>query len=346
MVILPRAGNWLRLLTTVAKDPAMLVWLDQGQSRKDHPNENFAREVMELFTLGEGHYTEKDVTEAARAMTGWTYDRRDQEFIERPRVHDSGVKTFLGKTGNFNGDDILALIVEQPQSARYITAKLWNYFAGESPSDELSPALVENFRKSGNDFKPFLKTMFCCREFYSDSIIRNQVKSPVQWLVGSVRVLERELPPPFVCFALTRNLGQDLFAPPNVKGWDGGLSWITTNNLLARYNEAALLVEGDTSVLKGLALGGPNGGAGGMGPNRLRNLRLRSVDVEKLLSADQRKDKTALVAALEQRLLQAKLRGKQEKALQDYLAAQTTLDDAAILGAIRLMMSTPEYQLT
>ena len=106
-------------------------------------------------------------------------------------------------------------------------------------------ALAEEFRKSGNDFKPLLKTMFRSEEFYADSVVRNQVKSPVQWLVGSVRVLERELPPPFVCFALTRNLGQDLFAPPNVKGWDGGLSWITTNNLLARYNEAALLVEGD-----------------------------------------------------------------------------------------------------
>jgi len=324
----------------------MLVWLDQGQSRKDHPNENFAREVMELFTLGEGHYTEKDVTEAARAMTGWAYDRRDQEFIERPRAHDTGVKTFLGKTGNFNGNDILAMIVAQPQSARYISAKLWNYFAGESPSDELLTALAADFRNSGNDFKPLLKTMFRSREFYADSVIRNQVKSPVQWLVGSVRVLERELPPPFVCFALTRNLGQDLFAPPNVKGWDGGLSWITTNNLLARYNEAALLVEGDPTVLKGMALGGPNGGAGGMGPNRLRNLRLRSVNVDRILTEEQRKDKAALVAALEKRLLQSKLRGKQEKAMQDYLDSQTTLDDTAILGAIRLMMSTPEYQLT
>ena len=340
------AGNWLKLLTAVAKDPAMLVWLDQGQSRKDHPNENFARDVLELFTLGEGHYTEKDVTEAARAMTGWSYDRRDQEFVERPRAHDSGEKTILGKTGNFNGNDILAMIVEQPQSARYITAKLWNYFAGENASDELLTALAAEFRKSGNDFKPLLKTIFQSQEFYADSVIRNEVKSPVQWLVGSVRVLERELPAPFICFALTRNLGQDLFAPPNVKGWDGGLSWITTNNLLARYNEAALLVEGDTKVLKGMALGGPNGGRAGMGPNQLRNFRLRQVDVEKILTEEQRKDKTALIATLEKRLLQSKLRGKQEKAMQEYLDGQTTLDDTAILGAIRLMMSTPEYQLT
>jgi uncharacterized protein (DUF1800 family) len=338
-------GNWLRLLSEMAKDPAMLVWLDQGQSRKDHPNENFAREVMELFTLGEGHYTEKDVTEAARAMTGWSYDRRDQEFIERPRAHDNGVKTFLGKSGNFNGEDILAMIVEQPQAARFITAKLWNYFAGEMPSEELSNALVEEFRKSGNEFKPVLRKMFMSQEFYSESVVRNQVKSPVQWLVGSVRMLERELPAPFICFALTRNLGQDLFAPPNVKGWDGGLSWITTNNLLARYNEAALLVEGDPTVLRGMALG-PKGGGNMMGPNRLRNTPLRKVEVERILTEEERKDKETLISALEKRLLQAKLTPKQEKAMRDYLNEQTTLDDPAILGAIRLMMSTPEYQLT
>ena len=339
-------GNWLELLTAVAKDPAMLIWLDQGQSRKDHPNENFAREVMELFTLGEGHYTEKDVTEAARAMTGWTYDRRSQEFFERPRIHDEGMKTVLGKTGNLNGDDVLALIVEQPQAARYITTKLWVFFAGQNPSDELVTALAEEFRKNKNDFKPLLKTMFRSREFYAESIIRNQVKSPVQWLIGSVRVLERDLPGPFVSFALTRNLGQDLFAPPNVKGWDGGLSWITTNNLLARYNEAALLVEGDPTVLRGMAFG-PNGGGGaGAARGQLRGFRFPAVNVEKILTDEQRSDKTKLVAALEKRLLQSKLRGKQERAMQDYLAKQTTLDDTAILGAIHLMMSTPEYQLT
>jgi uncharacterized protein (DUF1800 family) len=338
-------GNWLKLLVAVAKDPAMLLWLDQGQSRKDHPNENFAREVMELFTLGEGHYTEKDVTEAARAMTGWTYDRLDQEFIERPRIHDSGEKTFLGHTGYFNGDDVLGIIVKEPQAARYITAKLWNYFAGENPSDELLTALVAEFRRAGDNFKPLLATMFRCEEFYANSIIRNQVKSPVQWLVGSVRALERDLPAPVICLGLTRNLGQDLFAPPNVKGWDGGLSWITTNNLLARYNEAGLLAQGDTSVLRKMTFG-PNGGGNLMGPNRAQNLRLKTPDVSKILTEEQRKDKTKLVAALEQRLLQSKLRGKQEQALKEFLDAQATLDDTAVLGAIRLMMSTPEYQLT
>jgi uncharacterized protein (DUF1800 family) len=340
-------GNWLELLTTVGKDPAMLLWLDQAQSRKEHPNENFAREVMELFTLGEGHYTEKDVTEGARALTGWTYDRVDEEFDERPRLHDQGEKTFLGQTGNFNGDDVLRIIVEQPQAGKFITAKIWNFFAGEPPSEETLEALTGVFRDSGNDFKPVLKAMFRSEAFYSDSIVRNQVKSPVQWLVGSVRVLERDLPGPFICFGMTKNLGQDLFQPPNVKGWDGGLSWITTNNLLARYNEAAILVQGDVQLLRTMIAGAlPNANAAMAGQNRPRGIQLEHVDVERILTEAERSDKNKLVAALEKRLLQSKLRGKQEQTLRDYLDSQAELNDKVILDAVRLMMSTPEYQLT
>jgi uncharacterized protein (DUF1800 family) len=338
-------GNWLELLVEVAKDPAMLIWLDQAQSRKEHPNENFAREVMELFALGEGHYTEKDISEAARALTGWSYERPTQRFIERPFWHDRGTKTIFGKQGNFNGEDFLELVVAQPQAARFITAKLWNFFAGEPPSDEVVTALAATFRQSGNQFKPVLQAMFRSEEFYSASIIRNQVKSPVQWLVGSVRVLERELPPPLVCFGLTRNLGQDLFAPPNVKGWDGGLSWITTNNLLARYNEASTLVQGDMSgATAGMFPNNPN--AGMQIERRLRNMPIGKVDVTKLFTEAERRDKAALIPALEMRLLQARLKPKQEQTLRDFLDSKAELDDAAILAAIRLVMSTPEYQLT
>src|ERR1041385_2269342 len=139
-------GNWLDMLIEVAQDPAMLVWLDQAQSRKEHPNENFAREVMELFALGEGHYTEKDITEAARALTGWSYERPRQRFVARPMWHDRGEKTIFGQKGNFDGEDFLKLVVEQPQSARFITAKLWNFFAGEPPPEKVNEALAD--RKS------------------------------------------------------------------------------------------------------------------------------------------------------------------------------------------------------
>jgi Protein of unknown function (DUF1800) len=338
-------GNWLNLLTDVAKDPAMLVWLDQAQSRKEHPNENFAREVMELFTLGEGHYTEKDVTEAARALTGWSYDNRDEEFIERPRFRDDGEKTFLGRTGDLTGDDVLRQIVAQPQAARFISAKLWNFFAGSPASDELVTALAGRLRSSNMNFKPLLADIFYSEEFYSDSIIRNQVKSPVQWLVGSSRVLERDIPAPFISYGLTRSLGQDLFAPPNVKGWDGGLSWINTSNLLARYNYAAFLVDGDVSVLRGLDMGPRNGTGGMQQQRRLDNLRARTVDVSKLLTSEERTDKDKLLAALERRLIQGKLRDTQEKTLRDYLDSQPAIDNDVVLNTIRLMMSTPEYQL-
>ncbi|MBC8095550.1 MAG: DUF1800 domain-containing protein [Akkermansiaceae bacterium] len=338
-------GNWLQLLTEVGKDPAMLIWLDQAQSRKENPNENFAREVMELFALGEGHYTEKDITEAARALTGWSLNREAQMFANRPRIHDEGIKTVLGRTGNFNGEQVLEIIASQPQSAIFITARLWNFFAGEMPSKELNTALASEFRRGGNNFKPLLRTMFLSREFYDPSIIRLQIKSPVQWLVSTVKMLECELPPPLVSTSLIRGLGQDLFAPPNVKGWDGGAAWITTNTLLARYNQAALLAEGDVSVLSGLA-GGKKPAMEKRIQNRLQKMRAGGVKVEKILTPEERADKDTLLAALEKRLLQTRLKGRQEETLREYLAAKGELDESEIRGAIRLIMSTPEYQLT
>ncbi len=324
-------GRWEELLIEAGKDPAMLIWLDQARSRKEHPNENFAREVMELFALGEGHYTEKDITEGARALTGWAYDGVAQEFVERPNWHDRGVKMILGKSGNFNGEEFLGLVIAQPQAARFITGKLWNYFAGAPPSASLNAALAETFRQAGNHFRPLLRTLFLSEEFYAPDVVRAQVKSPVQWLVGSVRVLERPLPPPPTCYALTRNLGQDLFAPPNVKGWDGGLSWITTNNLLSRYNEAATLVQGARAARE---------------PDRGRAARwLGGVEPERLFTEAERQNGAALSEALQRRLLQGRLRPKNEAVLLEFIGLGKP-DEARILAAIRLVMSTPEYQLT
>ena len=340
-------GNWLELLTEAGKDPAMLVWLDQAQSRKEHPNENYAREVMELFSLGQGHYTEKDITEAARALTGWSLEPNAQKFIYRPFFHDNGEKTILGKTGNMDGDDFIHQIIAQPQSAIFITGKIWNFFAGEMPSPELNSDLADFFRQSGNNIKPLMRVIFSLEDFYSPQVVRNEVKSPVQWLVGSCRMLQCELPPPLISTNLLRGLGQDLFAPPNVKGWDGGLAWITTNNLLARYNQAALLAEGDMSVTETLATG-PNKNPARVKQiqRRMRNMRVGGVDVQKILTEQERSDKEALIAALEKRLLQGNLSQKQEVALRDYLNGQATLDDSNIRDAIRLVMCTPEYQVT
>jgi len=340
-------GNWQELLTFAGKDPAMLIWLDQAQSRRPHANENFSREVMELFSLGIGNYNETDVTEGARALTGWSLDPLNQEYVYRPLFHDNGVKTFLGLTGNLNGDDVIAQIVAQPASARFITAKLWNYFAGQPPSDELTGALAAVFRENGNNFKPLLRVMFRSEEFYDPTVVRNQVKSPVQWLVGSARTLECDLPPTQVCEGILRQLGQDLFAPPNVKGWDGGISWITTTTLLDRYNTAALLVQGaDVPRARLETMQSMNEMAGNQPEPQSQRVHVGGVDVDKILSLDERADKSRLVAALQHRLLQSSLKGDQARALSDFLEARARLNDADIRAAIRLVMCTPEYQVT
>jgi uncharacterized protein (DUF1800 family) len=298
---------------------------------------------MELFALGEGHYTEKDITEAARALTGLVYNRLEQTSDYRPVIHDDGVKTVLGKTGNLDWKDVLEVIVAQPQAARFICAKLWTFFVSDDAPDEIVTSLATQFRKGGDNFKPILRTIFRSEEFYSDSVIRNQVKSPVQWLVSNVRMLERDLPPPVVAGNMLSNLGQDLFAPPNVKGWDGGLAWITTNNLLTRYNLAEGLVYGkgqiqlksDKKIVKAVQ-------------NRLNRRLMQGtpIDPEKLFTPDERNNRSALISAIEKRLLQTELKAKQKQALVDYLNSQGELDDHDVLEAIRLLMSTPEFQLT
>ncbi|HUD82013.1 MAG TPA: DUF1800 domain-containing protein [Candidatus Saccharimonadales bacterium] len=340
-------GNWQLLLTEAGQDPAMLVWLDQAQSRKEHPNENFAREVMELFALGEGHYTEHDITEGARALTGWSLDQDNQKFIYRPRIHDDGEKTFLGRTGDLDGDDVIATIVGQPQAAKFITAKLWNYFAGQMPDEPLNEALASVFRANGNNFRPFLRVMFRSEEFYGADIVRNQVKSPVQWLIGSVRMLECDLPPTLVSWGMLRQLGQDVFAPPNVKGWDGGITWITTNTLLTRYNDAQSLVQGTLPSLNASDFAQKAGGQGGQKLEKaFQRIRMGGVNVEKILTPEERADKDTIVASLQHRLFQTTLHENQQEALQQFLDSKTKMSDADITETIRLMMSTPEYQVT
>jgi len=302
---------------------------------------------MELFALGIGNYTEQDVTEGARALTGWSLDRLNQEYIYRPFFHDNGTKTFLGLSGNLNGEDVISQIVAQPAAAQFITAKLWNYFTGQMPSLELNNALAVVFRENGNNFKPFLRIMFRSVEFYDPAIVRNQVKSPVQWLVGTSRVLECDLPPTQICEGITRRMGQDLFAPPNVKGWDGGISWITTTTLLDRYNTAAILVQG-ASVPKARLEDNQsmNQMAGNQPGVSTERIHVGGVNLEKILTPDERANKDRLVAALQHRLLQSALKDDQAKALGDFLSTRGQLSDADIRTAIRLVMCTPEYQVT
>jgi len=245
----------------------------------------------------------------------------------------------LGRTGALTGDDVLQTITANPQSAKFITHKLWAFFAGEHSTNELDEALAATFRAGGNNFRPFLRTLFLSEEFYSPEIIRQQVKSPVQWLVGSVRCLERDLPPAPICINALRTLGQDLLMPPNVKGWDGGLSWITTNNLLNRYNYINYLVLGENPLA-------PPAGKKNRMKLRKRLAHGAKVDADKLFPESLRADKTKLLAAMQKRLLQGELTEAHQSAARAFLESEGDLDDVDILQAIRLIMSTPEYQLT
>jgi uncharacterized protein (DUF1800 family) len=230
-------GNFGSLLHAVSKDPAMLIYLDSASNRKDSPNENFAREVMELFTLGVGNYTEKDIKEAARAFTGWSVDRDTGEFMFRKKLHDDGQKTILGKTGNFDGDDVLDILLAQPQTAEFIVTKMWRELVNTevSASDKATiTKIAADFRQSRYDNKTALKGILLSDAFYAPENRGAIIKSPVDLIVGSLKQLDIKVSSTESLVPVLRQLGQNLFDPPNVKGWPGGEVWINTNSLLAR----------------------------------------------------------------------------------------------------------------
>ena len=228
-------GNFRDLLMAVMRDPAMLVYLDNGQNVKDHPNENFGRELLELFTMGVGNYTERDIREASRAFTGWTNDAVEFRF-DRDK-HDDGTKDFLGQRGAFDGDDIVDIILAQPVTAEFVSSKLYRFFVREDPSATTKTRLARVFREADYELKPLLRTIFLSRDFYSAPSVATQIKSPVQLLVSTYRKLGLSGAPTIPDFnAQTRRLGQALLYPPNVAGWSGGRTWITPATLLERGN--------------------------------------------------------------------------------------------------------------
>ena len=227
-------GNFGTLLREMGRDPAMLIYLDGANSRKEQPNENFAREVMELFTLGEGNYTEKDIKEAARAFTGWSIDRDSGEFMFRRGIHDYNSKTVLGKTGNFDGDQIFDVLLKKPEAAEFIARKLWREFISPTPDAREVTRLAGIFRDSGYNIAKFMRVMLASDAFYEPQNRAALIKSPIEFVVGTMKTFEIDAPNlrPFVLASAL--LGQNVFAPPNVKGWPGGETWINTATLLGR----------------------------------------------------------------------------------------------------------------
>jgi uncharacterized protein (DUF1800 family) len=246
-------GKFGPFLQAMSKDGAMLLWLDSNSNVKGKPNENYARELMELFSLGVGNYTEKDVREAARAFTGWHTDGGHFKFDARS--HDGESKTVLKQTGNWNGDDVVRIVLGQPAAARFLVRKLYHYLVSENaePPDSFLEPLADAFRKSDYDIAALVKTMLASRHFYSDHAFRQRVKNPVEYVLGAVRAVYhsygegepdyRPLPQQALVGWVGR-MGQLLFAPPNVKGWPGGRSWLNTSTVLERDNFAEALAMG------------------------------------------------------------------------------------------------------
>lgn len=231
-------------LEALIRDPAMLVWLDNASSHRNHPNENFAREIMELFSLGVGNYTEKDVKEAARALTGYSLSHEDWTFLFRADAHDGGGKEFLGRAGNFRGEDIIAIICGQPATADFMARKFLEYFVCTQPEPDLVRSVADLYRSSGYQLRDVLHALFRSGWFYSEPARNAVVKSPVVLAVGALKSMRTPLPPDDLLLGALRVMGQDLFVPPDVNGWPGGAEWINSNTLLVRYNFANFLMHG------------------------------------------------------------------------------------------------------
>ncbi len=242
-------GNFRTLLLSVSKTASMIQFLNNNQNKKGHPNENFARELMELFTIGRGHYTENDVKESARAFTGWGTSLAG-EYNFRSRQHDDGIKTFFGKTGNLGGEDIIEILLSQKQTALFISRKIYRYFVNETVDEEKVNTLASKFYESGYDIRALMVSIFSSSWFYNPENIGTQIKSPVLWLVGIRRQLPMELQNPMVQLVLERLLGQVLFAPPNVAGWPGGKHWIDSSSLMLRMQLPQVMYRSDVILSK------------------------------------------------------------------------------------------------
>ena len=299
----------------ISRDPAMIDYLDLQSSSAKKPNENFAREVMELFTLGEGNYSEKDIAEAARAFTGYRINRETGGFRFDSRQTDRETKTVLGKTGPFDGDDVIDILVANPRCSEFLASKIWIFYAGTKPSEPHRRALGERYRREGMNTGKFLRAVFASREFFAPDVLRHQIKSPVQWLIQMCKILEISVPEPRFTGPLLANLGQTLFDPPNVKGWDGGRAWISSSTLLLRYNAAGNIIRG----------------AGGKPP-----------DIDQVVPPGMPPEQTA--DKLAWRLFQSPMPTPLRERTLAFLAEKGT-SPAARRDLLHLLMSTPEFQL-
>lgn len=325
-------GKFGPLLLDVSKDAAMLVWLDSNSNVKGKPNENYAREIMELFSLGVGNYSENDIKGAARAFTGW-HVRGDRFEFNRDQ-HDEGDKTVLGETGNLDGGDVVRLCLKQKACARFLVRKLYREFISEAnvPPDALLEPLCERLRKSDYDLGDLAKTMLRSRHFFSENAYRKRVKSPTEFVLGTVNAVGQGFVSPNALVGRMEEMGQSLFAPPNVKGWEGGHAWLNSATVLARANYIQVLTGGGGK----LNLEDPNARIG------------VAVDPAVIVRREKVSEAKAVVALLLELLLQGDVSDNARKRLEAFLAdapAQTPARDERVREVIHAIMTMPEYQL-
>lgn len=339
-------GSFRDMLHEVSKTAAMLNFLNNQQNRKDHPNENFAREVMELFTLGRGNYSENDVKEAARAFTGWS-SGLNGEFIFRRFQHDFGSKTVLGKTGNFDGGDVLDILLDQKQTARYLAEKIYRFFVNETPDTEKINWLAGRFYSSNYDIGKLMEDIFTSDWFYDPKNIGCKIKSPIELVAGIQRMLPMKLDNEEALIFLQRALGQMLFYPPNVAGWPGGKNWIDSSSLMLRMRIPQLINEVDelninTKDDDDQMMGRKNSESSkvmGMGK---RSIITASINWNSFLKSFDKVSRDQLLNELAFCLLQ-----DHKKVNTELIKKYTDTDSREnfIKSAALQLMSTPEYQL-
>ncbi len=334
-------GNFGDLLREVSKSSAMLSFLNNQQNNKKHPNENFAREVMELFTMGRGNYTEEDVKEAARAFTGWGFTLKG-EFVNRPFLHDNGNKTFLGKTGNFDGDDIIDILLEQKSTARFITQKIYRYFVNDEVDADKIDLLAANFYQSNYDVQKLMASIYNSNWFYAEKNIGTRIKSPVELIVGIRRLLPMDLEKPEVQLLFQKALGQILFYPPNVAGWPGGKNWIDSSALMFRMRIPQILTSADDFMIRVKDDDDVAMGMEGMDTKATANQLNVTVDWMRVIKVFETTSKENLLQRVNNIVLQTSS-SVPSTILNRYIDHSSR--EAFIKTSIVELMSTPEYQL-
>jgi uncharacterized protein (DUF1800 family) len=334
-------GNFGDLLREVSKSPAMLSFLNNQQNRKQHPNENFAREVMELFTIGRGNYTENDVKENARAFTGWGFNMNG-EFVFRAFAHDNGTKTFLGKTGNFNGDDAIDIILEQRATANFIAKKIYRFFVNENVDDEKVAFLGNRFYQNNYDIKKLLADIFTSGWFYEEINIGTRIKSPVELLVGIRRLIPIQLQRPEIQLLFEKILGQVLFFPPNVAGWPGGKNWIDSSALMFRLKLPQLLASSGRLLLSPKADDDVMMGKEGVEDTKPGQNISVDIDWNSVFKVFADTSSENLSRRINDVILQTKT-SVNPNVLKRY--SNNTSREEFIKSTIVELMSTPEYQL-